>query len=147
MRFLIILLICFTVACGGNNVTAPTVTLNTAAHERLDVSWEGSPIRADIRWRLMSSDPFLNNQFSITGSWQITFRNPSPQDYIVEIVRLTFEDASGFQVAEYAPISGIELVRLSGLQTNPRQGNFYISVASIELANSITSMNVWVLIY
>ena len=48
MRFLIILLICFTVACGGNNVTAPTVTLNTAAHERLDVSWEGSLIRADI---------------------------------------------------------------------------------------------------
>ena len=148
MRFLIILLACLVVACiGDNGVTTPEVTLNTASHEQLDVSWEGGPIRADIRWRFISSEKSLIGEAFITGSWNITFRNPSPQDYLVNVIKLTFQDASGFQVAEYAPVSGVESALVGALQTNPRQGNFYFSVATIELANTITSMNVWTTIY
>ena len=146
MRFLILLSICFIAACGGDPVTAPTVILNTASHEKLDVSWESSPVRADIRWRFISSQE-MQTGVSITGSWNITLRNPSASTYVVNIGRLSFTDVSGFQIAEYAPVSGVETVTIAPGQTNPRQGNFYISVATVELANTVTDMNVWASIY
>ncbi len=146
MRFLMILLACLVMSCGGDGILSPKANLNTMAHEKLDVSWEGSPVRADIRWRFISSQE-TQAGVSITGSWNITLRNPSNSTYLVNIARLTFIDVSGFQIAEYAPVSGVETVTVSAGQTNPRQGNFYISVATVELANSVTDMNVWASIY
>ena len=147
MRFLMYALtVCLMLACGNDGISSPKVSLNTTSHERLGISWQGSPITADTRWRFISSEETQSGVF-ITGAWDITLRNPSSLPYVVTITRLAFEDASGFQIAEYAPVSGIETVTLSSGESNLRQGNFYISVATVEVANTVTKMNVWASIF
>ncbi len=87
-------------ACNSKpDVVEPSndVRLNTAPHEEDGLSWEGSPIEADTRWRFLSSRE-TDEGFDVTGAWEITLRNTS---------------------------------------------GFDIQIASLELANSISTMNLW----
>ncbi len=129
-------------ACNSKpDVVEPSndVRLNTAPHEEDGLSWEGSPIEADARWRFLSSRE-TDEGFDVTGAWEITLRNTSGDVWEANVPRLTFEDGQGFQVAEY--YIG-EVVILQGHQSRYRQGNFDIQIASLELANSISTMNLW----
>ena len=148
MRFLMYaLVVCLMLACGSDGISTPKVSLNTTSHELLDqCCWGTAPIRMDIRWRFISSEETQSGSF-ITGAWDITLRNPSSLTYRVNIGRLAFEDASGFQIAEYDPVSGIDTVTLSAGETRQRQGNFYFSVATVEIANTVTHMGVWASIF
>lgn len=147
MRFLMYaLVVCLMLACGSDGISTPKVSLNTTSHEHLDVSWSDTPITADVRWRFISSEERQSGIY-ITGAWDITLRNPSSLPYVVTLTRLVFEDASGFQIAEYAPVSRIDTVTLSAGETRQRQGNFYFSVATVEVANTVTRMGVWASIF
>lgn len=147
MRFLMYaLVVCLMLACGSDGISTPKVSLNTTSHEHLGVSWSNSPITADVRWRFISSEERQSGIYT-TGAWDITLRNPSSLPYVVNLTRLVFEDASGFQIAEYDPVSGIDTVTLRAGETRQRQGNFYFSVATVEVANTVTRMGVWASIF
>ena len=142
--FLPILLVCHILACGEKAVD-PQVSLNTATHEHTGVYWENTSIRADISWRFISAEDGFNNRIFITGSWIITFRNTGVNTYGINIDRFVFEDPSGFQITEYTSISNtpIDTFVLNESQTDRRTGNFEILVNSVDTANTITNMGVY----
>ena len=94
------ILVCHILACGDKSVDLQA-SLDTSPRERTG-SWGDTPIQADIMWRFISAEPF-SDRVAITGSWTITFRNTGVNQYVIHIVRLTFEDADGFQIAEHIP--------------------------------------------
>ncbi len=143
-RNLILLLPILVLACGDKTVD-PQASLNTSPRHRTG-TWEGTPIHADIMWRFISAEPF-SDRVAITGSWSITFRNASVNTYIIHTRRLTFEDTSGFQIAEHIPTSpfdtSIDSFTIDGAQTERRTGNFSIYVDSVDTANTIMQINVY----
>lgn len=131
-------------SCGAKQPTGTTDSdiLNTLPHSASGTSWDNSPISGDTEWRFVSHKN-LSGDIEVTGAWSLTLKNPSSTDYQVTIGRLVFEDTQGFQIAEYAPILGVETVTVEAGKDNLRKGNFTITLASISLANSITRMGVW----
>ena len=144
VRLLFMLLACHILACGDKAVLDPQViSLNTTSHEQATVQWQGTTIQADVKWRFISAEESLNGQINISGAWTITFTNTGNDTYVINITRLVFEDAQGFQLAEYTRTFTIDEFTLAGSQTQARQGNFQFVVASIDMANKITKMNVY----
>ncbi len=147
VRLLFMLLACHILACGDKAVD-PQESLDTSPHERTG-AWEGTPIQADIMWRFTSAEPF-SDRIAVTGAWTITFHNTGVNDYLVDIGKFSFEDNSGFQITEYTPISPqdeyIDSFIINNSQTQRRTGNFEIYVDSVDIANSITQINVYLAI-
>ena len=146
MRAVLLLCLCLTRLLGCDSkpkVVEPEpepIRLNTASHEEDGLSWEDSPIEADTRWRFLASRE-TEIGFEVTGAWEITLRNTSSDEWEAVLSRLTFEDRQGFQIAEYY-IGSFPYI-LQGHESRHLQGNFDIQVVSLELANSIRTMNLW----
>ena len=138
----------FLLACDterGSDKTHPVpVSLSTETHEMTGVRWEGSRVEVDWRWRFLSSKETTQG-FQITGAWEFTLHNLSPDtSWVATVHRLSFKDDQGFQVAEYAPRNYvIRRRKLSAQDRDTLSGNFQFHVAKVELANSITHMNAW----
>ncbi len=137
-------------ACNAGGDSKPAAALSTAPQEYTS-TWEerGWPIEMTVRWRFLSSRQ-TDEGTEVTGAWEITLSNTSADGWDANIARLTFEDEAGFQIAEHIPrrpsfLQSSSLIRrtLEAQQTFTGQGNFQITVASVEQANSITSMQVW----
>ena len=143
MRAVLLLCVIGLFSCDSKpDVVEPEpIHLNTISHEEDGLSWEDSPIEADTRWRFLASRE-TEKGFDVTGAWEITLRNTSRDVWEADLSRLTFEDRQGFQIAEYY-VGGIFPYILQGHESRHLQGNFDIEVASLELANSISTMNLW----
>ena len=135
--------VCFWLLSCDSGVDSKPVVLDTSSHSRKDLSWGDAPIKADTRWRFLSSRP-TGSGIEVTGAWEISLRNTSRRGWWAKVDRLAFEDSEGFQVAAYMPPNeSLIYRRLRPQETVDLQGNFQIDVASIELANDISHMGVW----
>ena len=143
-----LLLVCHILvfSCGEKAVD-PQESLNTTPHEHIGVYWENFSIQADISWRFISAEETFGDRIAITGAWTITFRNTGVNDYLIHVRRFTFEDASNFQIVEYTPITPgtyIDSFIIDESQVARRTGNFEIYVDSVDTANTITKMGIYI---
>ena len=128
----------------NDDFTFPPGGLTTEVREK-STEWDsnGWPIKTDLRWRLLSSRQ-TNEGIEVTGSWEITVTNKSTDDaWEFNLGRLTFADWTGLQVTEYRPTGYVLSRELEAEASFTGQGNFQFTVDRIELANSITSVNLW----
>ena len=56
---------------------------------------------------------------------------------------MSFVDRQGFQIEEYSLIGPLIDIRFEGNESFLRNGNFYLTLGSLETANEITKMEVW----
>ena len=148
MRFcayivLITVVILSSTSC-GEKIVDPNETLDTSVQEINGVQWQGTPISANISWRMNRAESLPDNKIRVIGSWTITFiSNSGNTHYVVHIARLVFEDSQQFQVAEYSRSSGVDEFLIDSLTSVTRQGSFDFTVSSTDEANSIQKMNVY----
>ena len=117
--------------------------LNFAAHERKNVSWEPvAPFSMDTRWRFLSGEE-TSHGYEAKGAWEITLRNTSGNRWRAQVWSLSFEDREGFQIEEYSLIGPLIDIRFEENESRLRNGNFYLTLSSLEAANEITKMTVW----
>ena len=140
---LLVILLLLTNCDKDDSVSSRKPVLDISTHETLDISLKDTPIFFDFRWRFIS---YINigQEVQVTGAWDVILRNESSSDYEVQLSSFSFEDDNDFQIAEYAPIDGIETITVSANGTNSRQGNFKITVGSVTIANRIHRIRFYV---
>ena len=117
--------------------------LNVKPRERNDLSWEpDAPFTMDIRWRFQSGKE-TNHGYEVKGAWEISLRNTSGNRWRAQVWRLSFEDMQGFQVEEFSLIGPLIDILFEENESRLQNGNFYLTLSSIEAANEITKMTVW----
>lgn len=145
MQLVAIALILLSLGCSekGTEPETERPQLNVAPHERKGVSWEpDAPFTMDIRWRFLSGKE-TSHGYEAKGAWEITLRNTSGNRWRAQVWSLSFEDRQGFQIEEYSLIGPLIDIRFEENESRLRNGNFYLTLSSLEAANEITKMTVW----
>ena len=140
MRYLVpILLLVFT-ACSEDKPTEPPVpVLDTKANESLNNEWVGLDITSDEKWKLLSV-----SEEGLLVSWGLEFENSSDKAVRVRITNLIFEDKDGFELANYEfPPSNEQEYLIKSSARRGGQGTFVLKIYDVDIANSITKMDVW----
>lgn len=145
MQRVAIALILLSLGCSDKGTEPETERpeLNVSPHERKGVSWEpDAPFTMDIRWRFLSGEE-TSHGYEVKGAWEITLQNTSKNRWSVKVWSLSFVDRQGFQIEEYSLIGPLIDIRFEGNESFLRNGNFYLTLGSLETANEITKMEVW----
>ena len=128
------------VACGSDSPTEPDVELNTAPRTEADLTWSGEGfIFKAVSWRFLSYEENADGSITITGAYNLDFKNNGDRARTVSW-DLHFMDAGGFQITVYSPWSNKTVPAFS---SRGYSGNFEIEVPSVDMANSITKMEIW----
>lgn len=130
-------------ACGGS--TEPKVELDTREHATGGLTWTSTAMSAGLRWRYLysvRSEPGV----SVSGTYEITFYNPTSATICAGVSKLAFEDSLGLQVAAVEPTSG--QTRLFSRCVSPgltgeQTGNFALWFPALEAANGIKRVGIW----
>ena len=127
------------IGCGLKDTYHAIATdLNRKSHTHYNVSWEGFPVTATVRWQFVDYEQFLD----VSGSWSIEFANEGSHGYSAQIVKLTFEDESGLPLAEHTPGYSERFVDsfvLKAKGETTRKGFFEIDL-DVAQANEVTYM-------
>ena len=122
--------------------------LNTSSHSVTDSYWGEGEIEVDYSWRFVSytkndSEYSFSRDYFVDGSWIITFRNTTNSIYEVIITRIVFKDKDGFEITENNTILNIPVLKttLDAGESATYQSTFRIDVSSLDVANSITNVD------
>jgi hypothetical protein len=118
--------------------------LDTQPHEHTGNSWDGQPnLTADQKWRRVAYD---DSTKKLTIAWEVTIHNGRSSAVETTISRLQFLDRNQLQLGEHKlsdwPTKEGQF-NVAANSSHTLAGDLSMHIASIDVSNEISAMNVW----